>query len=422
MKLVTLLGLMLFLGGAQVCAAADAPKPTPAQRILDSRSAITVEGGQLAGTGAGVLHDATQHADYVLLGEDHGTAEIPRFADALFTSLVPSGFQTAVVETGPELSTQLQKWIAQPAGVKQFVAFESRFPATTAFFSWRDEYAFLRHAYTVTGGKLQVWGIDQELMGASGFLLTSIQAENPGPRSRALLAALLQENVKADAAAYKSGDPSATLMMTVSRDKLTALRASLQTDGTPAALRFADALLASRDIYVNCCNALATQSNRDRAHLMKRNLATYLAAPGATRKKLFFKFGEEHLYRGFNVVRNNDIGNYVAEIADAAGKSDVHILALGTGGEQIKFAGMGHWTHATYSISDDEHVRFKYLMPFVDAALPTGWTLFDLRPFRTRFNAMQIADKDFERLVWGYDFLLLIPNTTSDDPLDPSVF
>lgn len=422
MKLAALLGFSLFLASAGVCAAADAATPAPAQRILDSRSAIGVVNGTLTGVGAAVLRSATQDADYVLLGEDHGTAEIPKFADALFTSLVPFGFHTAVVETGPVLTTQLQKWIAQPAGSKQFAAFESRFPGTTAFYSWRDEYAFLHHAYLVTHGKLQVWGLDQELMGASGFLLTSILAEHPGPRSRALINGLLQENARADAAAYKSGDPTATFMMTVSRDKLMAMRSSLQADGNAAARRYMDALIASRDIYINCCNALAARSNRDRAQLMKRNLTAYFAGPEANRQKLFFKFGEEHLYRGFNVVRNNDIGNYVAEIADAAGKNDVNILALGTNGEQIKFAGMGRWAHAKYSLLDDDHDRFRYLKPFIDDVLPRGWTLYDLRPFRTHFNAMQITDKDFERLVYGYDFLLLITNTTADDPVDPRVF
>ncbi len=58
----------------------------------------------------------------------------------------------------------------------------------------------------------------------------------------------------------------------------------------------------------------------------------------------------------------------------------------------------------------------------LSAALPTGWTLYDLRPFRSHFDQMNIVDKDYERLVFGYDFLLLIPQTTADDPIDEHVF
>ncbi len=64
---------------------------------------------------------------------------------------------------------------------------------------------------------------------------------------------------------------------------------------------------------------------------MKRNLAEDLRSAGNMKPKLFFKFGEG-VYRGFNVIRNNDIGRLVAEIASATGTSDIHILALGIGG------------------------------------------------------------------------------------------
>lgn len=154
---------------------------------------------------------------------------------------------------------------------------------------------------------------------------------------------------------------------------------------------------------------------------MKRNLATDLRASGGSAPKLFFKLGEEHLYRGFNPLRNNDVGNYVTELASEAGTSDIHILALGITGEQTVFAGMGHWSRVHYSLLDAQS-RFQYLAPFVSAALPGGWTLYDLRPFRSHFDQMHIPDKNYERLVFGYDFLLLIPQTTADDPLDPHVF
>lgn len=33
-----------------------------------------------------------------------------------------------------------------------------------------------------------------------------------------------------------------------------------------------------------------------------------------------------------------------------------------------------------------------------------------------------IADKEYARMVCGYDFLLLIPNTTADPPIAPNAF
>lgn len=418
MKQMLVFAALLFVAAAEAFGAE--PDVSPSARILASRSSIVLQDGTLTGPGSAGLLRAAGNANDVSLGEDHGTREIAQFSAALFAALVPHGFHTVVVETSPTIASKLERWIASPDGRAQYSAFEERFNGTVPFYGWKDEYAFLERASRATSGRLDVWGLDQELMGASTFLLESIGATHPPAPVQAQLQALIARDASDMKNAYTSGDPMQTFMMLTPREPLVALRDELRASGDRDGARYAGALLDSRDIYVDCCNAHAYQSNRMRSQLMKRTLLSYLA--NQPTGKLFFKFGEEHLYRGFNVIRNNDLGNFVAERADAAGTSDIRILALGAAGEQIKFAGMGRWTHAKYGLLDDAHARFAYLKPFVEAMYPTGWTLFDLRPFRSHFAAMGIPDKDYERLVYGYDFLLLIPKTTADDPLDPKAF
>ena len=397
-----------------------AQQPDPAARIVASRSQLRVSASELSGAGAEMLSAATGKSQYVLLGEDHGTREIPLFASALFRSLVPHGFHTTVLEVGPEVAPHLQRWAASPSGASELASFETNHLGTVAFFTWRDEFAFLREASKGTKGALRVWGVDQELEGASQFLMESILAQHPGRGSQTLVHRLLVENAADNAKAVQTGNPAAMFMMAASDASLGAFTKTVSSDGNARARYLAGTLTASAKIYRNCCNAHASESNRARAHLMKTNFSRYQAeAPGA---KLFFKFGEEHLYRGFNVVRNNDLGNYVSEIADASGSNVTSILALGVGGEQIAFAGIGKWRHAQYSLLDDDHARFHYLKPFIDNMYPSDWTLYDLRPLRTHFDLTGIADKDYERLVFGYDFLLLIPKTTADDPLTRGLF
>jgi hypothetical protein len=402
------------------------PSPSPADRIATLRYSLSLSDGKLGGSGAAVLQQATRGAHFVMVGEDHGTAEIPRFCDALFASLVPFGFRTAAVETGPLAATQIAHWIASPQGEREFSAFERKYPGTTAFYSWSGEYAFLRSAYIATGGTLRVWGIDQELMGSPGYILTLILATNPGPRSTQLARELLAANDADYAVASTSGSPEDTFLMKAAPEKLTALETSLATDGNPRARSLAKSLVDTYRIYIDCCNERAAQSNRARALLMKQTLTSYLRADspgGVPPPKIFFKFGEEHMYRGFNVIRNNDVGNMVSELADSLGVSDVHVLVLGAKGSQTAFAGIGKpWRTATYDLQDDDHARFHYLAPFVAQMDPGGTTLYDLRPLRTHFASMGIADRDYERLVYGYDFLVLIANTTPDPAIDPTVF
>jgi hypothetical protein len=405
-------------------APSPSPTPNPTARILASRSAISFAGGNLAGPGADVLREATAGAQFVMLGEDHGTREIPEFADALFASLVPRGFHTIAVETGPVLAIKLRNWLASSNGRAQFVAFESSHGGTTAFYNWQDEYAFLEHAAAMTGGALQLWGLDQELMGASKFLLESMLAQRPGSHSTALIHAMLAEDAADYAKAAQSGDPAQMFVLQVDPHALQVLKTSLARDGNVRAQRLLQGLIATRNVYVNCCNALASQSNRDRALLMKQTLVAYLNAAGAYARppKIFFKFGGEHLYRGVNPVRNLDLGNYIAEIGDGLGLRTVNVLVLGTDGKQSKFAGIAKpWAVATYKLGDEDHDIFASLAPFVRAT-GTSPMLFDLRLLRKHFSGVGIVDKEYERMVYGYDFLLLIPNTTADPAISPNVF
>jgi hypothetical protein len=387
--------------------------------------AISIQNGHLAGPGARVLGDAAAGAHFVLLGEDHGTSEIAAFSDAFFASLVPLGYRTIAVETGPILTERLRTWIGAPDGRAEYEAFEKNHGGTTAFYGWQREFAFLENANRATGGTLRLWGLDQELMGSSKYLLESMLEQHPGARSSALIRQMLHEDEADYRNAARSGDPTAMFVLQVKPAELSALAASLQSDGNARANALARALVDTRDIYVNCCNELAARSNRDRALLMKQTLAAYLRASGAyaTPPKIFFKFGEEHLYRGVNPLRNLDLGNFVSEMGDGLGLRDLHVLALGASGRQSKFAGIGKpWASSAYALDDPDHKRFAFLAPFVANMVPDAWTLYDLRPLRVHFSQAGIADAGYERLVFGYDFLLLVPQTTADPAIDPNVF
>jgi len=405
-------------------AASPSPAPDAAARVSAARSTISISGGRLAGPGAGVLRDALAGAQFVMLGEDHGTREIAQFSGALFETLAPRGFDTVAIETGPVLAAKMRGWLASSGERPQYATFESAHGGATAFYGWQDEYAFLAGATRATRGALRLWGLDQELMGASKLLLESILAQRPGPHSTALIRAMLAQDAADYAKAAQSGDPGQMFLLQVDPSSLHALEASLKQDGNARSQQLVAGLIATRNIYANCCNSLAAQSNRDRALLMKQTQVAYVNAAGAYARppKIFFKFGGEHLYRGLNPLSNLDLGNYVSEIADGLGLRCVNILVLGTEGKQSRFAGIGKpWADASYKLGDEDHDIFAFLTPFVHAT-GTSPALYDLRLLRKNFSAAGIADKEYARMVYGYDFLLLIPNTTADPPIAQNAF
>ena len=121
--------------------------------------------------------------------------------------------------------------------------FRKNHGGTTAFYGWQREFAFLEHANRATGGALRLWGLDQELMGSSKYLLESMLEQHPGARSTALIRQMLHEDEADYRNAARSGDPAAMFVLQVKPAQLSALTASLQSDGNARSSALARALV-----------------------------------------------------------------------------------------------------------------------------------------------------------------------------------
>ena len=53
----------------------------------------------------------------------------------------------------------------------------------------------------------------------------------------------------------------------------------------------------------------------------------------------------------------------------------------------------------------DQDTQYRWLTPAVKLANQDSWTLFDLR--QLRFGRVAELDRDWERVVYGYDLLVL---------------
>jgi hypothetical protein len=205
-------------------------------------------------------------------------------------------------------------------------------------------------------------------------------------------------------------------MMTASDAELNNLKDLLHKEGTPTSQALIEALLKSRDIYQKNMNGSGYESNRERSLLMKSDfVADYKQATQAdgAPPKVLLKFGAWHMYTGINPLRNNDIGNFVTELADGQNTTSLHIVILGVKGSQLRFAGIGHpYQPADFNLAEDKDSDFLFLKPMFDNLESEGWTMFDLRGLRKGFSSLKPVDKEMERIIFGYDLLVLIPNAT----------
>ena len=409
-----LLAVLGLACAAPAAAQAPAPPPPPPgieEALRSVRHPLTVSPAGIGGEGAPLLREAVAGARFVGVGEDHFTREIPAFTTALCDMMAPQGLAGLVLEVGPIAAEALTPILTGPDREARMAAFDRSYPNAVAFLDGRDDNAMAAHCLEEGAGRrVALIGLDQEFLGAAGFLLDRILAEPLSPATRAAALRLREEERHRAAEAARTGDPSGLLLISVTDAELAPLDRALAHGGTLKAQAILAELRASRDIYA--LNAAGSpDANRVRGLMLKRHLVQHMPARG----KLLFKFGDWHLYKGVNPLRQRDLGNFIAESAEGAGDASLHILVLGAKGVHATFAGYARpLGRAPFTMSDDKD--YRWLAAAIASQAGGGaWTLFDLRPLRRR--RLAALDPDWRRVLDGYDLLVLIPELSPSEVL-----
>jgi hypothetical protein len=401
-----------------VCAQAPvaAPPQQPLsleQKLGEVRYDLRLEKGKFIGNAAPVLESAIAGAQYVLIGEDHITREIPQFATAVCDLMAPHGLSAMAVEVGPQAAEFVSSSFGKPDRLTRMAKHGRQYPNSVALLDIQQENDLAAHCAQVAHvPNFHLWGLDQEFIGSAGWLLELTLATHPGPAASAALTRLKDEEHQ-DAALAKTGDPSKLFMFAASDSELAEAAAVLKREGNAEANSIFHELVESREIYLKNMQR-SPESNSQRARLLKDNFRRDMeqAATGDRPQKVLVKFGDWHLYKGFNPLHQRDLGNYIAEMADGRGSSSLHICVLGAKGTHRLFTGYDSPTKLEKFVMDEDP-DYRWLKPAIDNQVASGWTLYDLRKLRfTKFGAL---DPGMERLIYGYDLLVIVPELTPAD-------
>jgi hypothetical protein len=377
---------------------------------------LRFENGHFAGNAEPVLAGAIAEAHYVLIGEDHITREIPQFTAAVCDLMGPEGLSAMVVEASPEAADFVSSSLGKPDRLARMATLVHQYPDSVAFLNIRQENDLVAHcaeaAHTST---FHLWGLDQPFLGSSGWLLDQMLAAHPGPEAAAVLTRLKLEEQQDAARAQETGDPFKLFLVSVSEAELTHAAEILRRDGNPAANALMQELLESRELYRKNIQGHAAESNDERARMLKRNLQRDLELAGNRPQKILFKFGDSHLYKGFNDIHQRDLGNYIAEMADAQGVKSLHICVLGAKGVHRLYGGYNRPGRLEpFALGEKDF--YPWMKPLVDGRLPNAWTVYDLR--KLRFQPLGPVDPDLDRFIYAYDLLVIAPELTPADPID----
>ena len=391
----TALLLGLGLTSQPVCA----QDSTFIRLLRKNQYSLTQNGLQFAGSGWEKLLQDVRKSQVVLVGEDHGTAQIPAFTAALAREFKPATF---VAEIDPYQAQDLARLADRP-GLP--VAFQQQHPMGLSFYSWAEEFEL---AQALRSQKVHLVGIDQVNCFATGRFYERVADLTTHKTTQAWLRRRAAAYQARDRRAFDAGLDQLS-MLQQSPAALDSLVSRTQPE-SPAVRQMVQQYRTSVGIY-------QAQVHRERVNLMRRNLLLALrpvaSPPGPPLPKLLIKMGAFHIARGATLIDGVfDVGNLALSLAEAQDQKSLHILVAGKQG--TKLAGFS-LADVRKNVVTYSNAAEAFVQPFPVPAGSTAWQVFDLRPLRRALvnDKLKTPTNDLSIILMGYDYVVIIPETTA---------
>lgn len=363
-------------------------------------------GGRLSGAGAELLVTAGRDAQFFLIGEEHGVAEVPLVAAHLFRELAPHGYRHLAIETGEFMAQELNRRVLADTSGAQFAAFQRDFFPGAPFYNWREDAALLRTAVHAAGERDDVlWGLDYDIM-ADRYTLRRLRDLAPNAAARVAAEAVMARADTALQQALATQNPGMLMMFGGPEEVWAPLRAAYAPAPGSEADRILRLMEATREINAFWGRNQGYRSNLERALFNKRQLMHYLDA--ATERdermpRVMMKFGASHMVRGRSFTQVYDLGTLASELADVNGSRSFGVLMLGGAGTNHAVIDPRVFRSMEVPVEVEGWAR-----PFYDAADAQRWTVLDLRPIRARIPRLGTLPDQTLKVLYGFDAVVIL--------------
>jgi hypothetical protein len=359
---------------------AHGPTTNPDDEIL---AAITDHQFDLKGDGRRfLLHEAT-NSDFFLLGELHGDSEIPALLRDIWPDLWKQGYRHIAAEISPWAAHQLE---LVPVG---------KGPEIQGL--WTKQEATTVHALAANDATV-LWGCDMEEIQPQ-FLIRELAALNAG-----------DSNLKRMVAFTRDG-----YSRTLAPELLElAIKSNAGRDERPNGVSLRQNLLATLQIEKDRLSPdTKMKAQNERELLMKKQFLAHFRhrSEPATKSKVFFRFGRNHLHRGLDGRGISTLGNFIAEFAIAQRRTVFNVGAFGAGGKATL---MGETFNA-----DERQDELAFALLAGKAKYSA--TVFDLRPIRLLLHRIPAEirsplQKNLTYWADSYDALICYQRVTPRKP------
>jgi hypothetical protein len=399
---VSTLGTAIILSFAQPAIAAQKDeilKAIAAERLPLQRSAS----GQFSGAGWQRIVDDAAGAQFMMVGEQHGSGSIAEFETALHRALADRGYTHSAYEIGPFTARFTEQRIRSGRGKIQAYIASPGNAFTIPFLFFAEESALAEQMVARSPDRsAALWGLDQEFIGGGpihaellrGYAQTAAQKAAVEAFSKAVADDPMHSGKLDDAA-------------------LAPLRSAFARN--PQAMELIEALAASAAIYrpfVVKGGGDIYPANLAREDMMKRIfMADYTAAERRTKAppKVFFKFGANHAMRGLGGTDVPALGNFIADFATSRGTGMVNLFVECDGGEAMN-------PQTNKPAPCEPYFETDSLLRQAVASGPE-LQVYDLRPLRSKVERWKELDPATRKVILAFDYYVTIRNGRAATPL-----
>jgi hypothetical protein len=367
---------------------------------LIKKQAFKFEKGNFRGQGWDFLQKEIAATQFLMIGEQHGEAEIPAFITRIAEIFKPTAL---VTEIDPFSAMRLKKISVHP---EQYSVHFKQNPYDFAFYSWEPEMELARQMQLKN---IDIWGLNElNTMGLGSFFdMLANEAKSPANKKKALQKK--EECFKWDLPIYQDvnryDDFRGYHITTAAIDSLIV---DFQKES-----KLSKQMLNYLKLSIP---AFGNRSYPLRTRLMKKNLMNYLASYITSDEikvpKLIFKLGANHLTRTEDLTGHFEVGNLANNIAASANKNPLHILIYGKQGT-INMMGPLSNSLAIQPNNDDRGDDLGMLSPFTAKLKDKEWATFDLRPIRKAVMRGKLKiSEPMKEWINGYDLLVVFSEST----------
>lgn len=359
-----------------------------------------VSDSDINGEGADILKQSIEASQFFILGEEHFSAKISQFTNAIIPSLAAANYKYFAAEIGPNSATKITNVMAEKGSLYDFNTEIYRLigDIPVPFFDGKEDEVFLKNALN---SGLAIWGIDQEFLTAQVFLIDEI-FELSKNKTEIRSSYKKVKTYLIETSQYENNDPNLFTKFTNST-LINQFFESTDPDNADVQKIIAD-LRESWEVYRLREVKDYYTSLHKRLEIMQNNFIDYYteALKIDALPKAIIKIGGVHASKGRSVDNIYDIGNFVMELANYNRQQSTSALIYPI-------------AYLNDDGSIDNNINEKdaaYIQPLIDES-DGQWILIDLKKIAQYSWKNKIEYASLKEYMYRFDYLILTPPSKS---------